>query len=103
MLEVSLFLVAVVALGRATFLLVTALAGITVSSFFVNFDFSRRALVAGCTVHLFAMGFVLESNRTFLAIISYGVGSVGQSEGESDQHYSNHQFLHDSLLVVNVR
>jgi hypothetical protein len=48
------------------------------------------------------MGFVVESDRTLLAVISHDVDSVGQGESKGDQHCSYYQFLHGSLLVVSV-
>ena len=97
-LRCTLLLVTGVALGRAAIFFVTALAGFTVSSFLVDGDFGRSAFMACCAVHLLFMGFVVEGHGAFFALISHCVYSISQGEGKGDQHHSNNQFFHVSLL-----
>ena len=58
--------------------------------------------MAGLAVHLGTMTLMIEGDISLLALVSHGVGSVGQGEGECNQHDSNNQFLHVSLLGIKV-
>jgi hypothetical protein len=95
--------VAVVALGGAAICLVAIFADSAVRRIFVDGDLGRRSFMAFRAVDLLAVGFVVKGDRALAVLISHGVGSVGQGEGEGDEHHSNDQFFHGSLLVVNVR
>lgn len=89
---------AVVALGGAAFLLVAAFAGVAMSCFLVDCDLCWLSFVAFGAVHLLAMAFVVEGDIPLLALVGHSVGSVGQGEGECNQHDGNNQFLHVFLL-----
>ena len=98
--ENGLLLMAVVALGRAAFFLVTVLARGTMGSCLVDGDLGRGAFVAAGAVHRLAMGFMVKGDGALFVFVSDNVCGIGQGEGEGDQHYGNNQFFHDSLLVV---
>jgi hypothetical protein len=86
----GLFLVTVVALGRPTILFVTVFADSTMGGIFVHGDLGRSAFMTFRAVRqLFAMGLVVEGDIALRAFIRYGVRSIGQGAGESDQHHSN--------------
>jgi hypothetical protein len=95
----GLFFVAVIALGRPAVFFVAVFADSAVRRVFVDNDLGRGTFMACRAVHLLAVDFVIEGDRALRALISHGVGGVGHSEGESDQHHSNYQFFHSSLLV----
>lgn len=88
----------VVALGGGVFLLVAILACCTMSGIFIDGDLGRCPLMTGGALHLLTMRLMIEGDRPFLVFISYRVSSVGQGERKGNQHYSNNQFLHVSLL-----
>jgi hypothetical protein len=95
---VGLFYMAIVTLGGAALFFVTVLAGCAMGGVLVDFDLRRSPFVAGFATELVSVHFMVEGYGAFFAVVGNDVSSIGYSESKSDQHYSNNQFLHVSLL-----
>jgi hypothetical protein len=102
----TLFHMALGALGRAASRLVTYLAHFAVSRFFVDNDFCRSGIAMArgiftAAIDKFTVGFVVESDRPFFAAFGIGndVSRQRKRRSERDQYQSQNQFLHAFLPI----
>jgi hypothetical protein len=95
---VGLFYMAIVTLGGAALFLMAVFAAIFMGCILVDLDFRGSPFVAGFATELVSVHFMIEGYGAFFAVVGNDVSSIGYGESKSDQHHSNNQFLHVSLL-----